>query len=188
VAIIACLGWGSLVWDPRGLHIQRPWFSDGPFAQIEFLRESKGGRITLVVDAAATVRVRSLWAVVDANTLVDAREGLRGREEIPPKDLQLHIGSWSRGDVAPALFVELDRWAEARGIDSVVWTALPPKFNGNNGLVPSSDQVVARLSGLTGRARENAERYIRFAPPQIDTPYRRRIEAALQWTPLTPPS
>jgi hypothetical protein len=44
---------------------------------------------------------------------------------------------------------------------------------------------IKHLSGLTGRAREDAERYIRFTPEQIDTPYRRRIEAELHWTAKT---
>ena len=37
---IACLGWGSVIWDPRALPIQREWFKDGPFAPVEFTRQS----------------------------------------------------------------------------------------------------------------------------------------------------
>lgn len=135
--VIACLGWGSLVWDPRVLPIQRQWFTDGPFAQVEFLRQSKDARITLVLDSSASL-VRSLWAVMDATTLDEATEALRNREGIPTNNAATDIGAWSAGGAAPALLVDLPQWAASQGINSVVWTALPCKFNGENGEGPQS--------------------------------------------------
>ncbi len=182
MSVIACLGWGSLVWDPRTLPIQRQWFVDGPFVQVEFLRHSEDGRITLVLDATA-LPVRSLWAVMDSSTIEEAKEALRNREGIPKKNGS-YIAGWTSGDAAPPLLVDVPQWAASRGIHSIVWTALPCKFAGENGRRPTVDEVVTHLSGLIGRAQEEAERYIRRTPKQIDTPYRRSIEAALHWAPL----
>lgn len=177
---IACLGWGSLVWDPRELAIQRQWFDDGPLIHVEFARQSQDGRITLVLVQTESP-VRSLWAVMDATDLASAKTDLRKREGIPEKNEEKHIGAWSIGQPTPVLISGLSDWAVAHGIAHVVWTNLPPKFN-NDVTTPSAEQIVQYLGSLTGNQREVAERYVRFAPRQIDTVYRRRIEAALQWT------
>lgn len=182
MAQIACLGWGSLVWDPRELPIRSVWFEDGPFIAVDFLRQSKDGRMTLVLDNFATP-VRSLWAQMDATELAQAREDLRCREDIPKSALERFIGSWSVGSPSPVHVVDLDAWAQARGVQHVVWTALPAKFGGED-RTPGEEEILGYLRGLTGAARDNAERYIRRAPRQIDTPLRRRIVAELNWSPI----
>ena len=177
--VIACLAWGSLVWDPRELPIQRSWSEDGPFVPVEFLRQSSDCRITLVL-APAAIPVRSLWATIDLPNVDAAREALRRREGTS-REKPEHIGSWSagRGGVPP--IAGLPEWAQASGVDAVIWTALPPKFGGVD-REPSADEVITHLSSLRGLERDNAERYVRRTPRQIDTPIRRRIEVELGWT------
>jgi hypothetical protein len=179
--VIALLGWGSLVWDPGELPIHRRWHTDGPYVQAEFLRQSDNGRLTLVLSRDAAP-VRSLWATYAGTNLNNAREALCDREGVARKNLAKSIASWSRGDASHECVLELEGWATARGISSVVWTALPPKFNGKRFAAPTIDEALQYLSGLTGPTRDLAERYVRNTPRQIDTVYRRRIEAALNWS------
>ncbi len=176
---IACLGWGSLVWDPRQLPIRREWFRDGPFVPIEFAGQSDDGRITLVIEPKAEP-VRVLWAHMLPNALDDARKALCDREGISGKNWASRIGSWSKGGSPPPHIPELRQWAEARSLDAAIWTALPPRFGGEE-RTPSADEVIEYLRGLLGTVRDYARQYIERAPRQIGTDYRRRIEAALGW-------
>ena len=148
---IACLGWGSLIWDPQDLPIRRYWFEDGPLVPVEFARQSEDGRITLVIVPSADP-VRSQWALMDSDSLADARERLRRREGNTKNQ---YIGDWSRGNCSPASIPELSEWALARNIDSVVWTALPPKFDSENIRLPSVEEVIAYLQQ---RSRNRARR------------------------------
>ena len=175
---IACLGWGSLIWDPRNLPIRRYWFDDGPLIPLEFARLSMDGRITLVIVPDARP-VRSLWALMDSDSLKHAIEQLRLREGTTKK----HIGVWSRKGLCRDSIPGLCEWAHARNIDSVIWTKLPPKPKGKDNRPPSVEDVLRHLQALTGTARDAAEEYVRRAPRQIDTDYRRRIEAELHWLP-----
>jgi len=183
---IVCVAWGSLVWDPRELPIQRHWFEDGPFGSVEFSRQSGDDRITLVLDKDA-LPVRLLWAKMTSPTLEKAMEALAKREGITAADWKSRIGSWRVGSCAPDTMPALPSWAQANGIDAAVWTALEPQFKKKPGDAkptkgrPTSAWVVDFLGGLTGPVRDNAERYFRRAPPQIDTEYRRLVEATLGW-------
>lgn len=177
IRTIAVLGWGSLVWDPRTLPIRRQWFADGPLIRVEFVRESRGRRVTLVLDSEVAP-VRSLWAIMDTTGLDDARRQLQEREGCSID----RIGYWLANKAVPAGIMDLPKWAECRSIDALVWTALGPKWGDKEGVRPTADQVIDHLGRLVGTERDEAERYVRRAPRQIDTPYRRRIEAELQWT------
>ena len=180
--VIACLGWGSLVWDPRELPVQGKWFEDGPLLPIEFARESLDGRLTLVIVPEYEARVRSLWALFSVGTVADAREALRLREGVMEKSGPKYIAAWSTGDAEDCAPSGVVAWARQRGLDAVVWTALPAQMSGKETL-PTADQAIAHLRGLPHERRRNAERYIRMTPRQVDTPYRRRFEAEFGWTP-----
>ncbi|HNP36255.1 MAG TPA: hypothetical protein PKK10_10410 [Woeseiaceae bacterium] len=181
MSVVACLGWGSLIWDPRTLPIQRHWFEDGPLVRAESLRKSNDGRITLVLDESANP-VRSLWAILDASDAGEARSALRVREGVLLKNEKKHIGPWTAEEKSPSTILNLPAWTKGHGIDAVVWTALPHKFFKDDSVqIPSSKDIVEHLASLTGSTRDEAERYVRNAPPQIDTEYRRSIEAKLGW-------
>jgi len=114
---------------------------------------------------------------MDVDDLPSAKEALRKRELCPMR----HISSWSRDSEAPDNICGLPEWASAHGVGAAIWTGLPPKGGGEARRAPV-EEVVAYLRGLRGAVRDNAERYIRRAPRQIDTLYRRQIEAELGWT------
>lgn len=72
-------------------------------------------------------------------------------------------------------------WALLHQLDAVIWTALPPKFEDIEGLIPTVDDAVSYLAGLSADAQEHARDYIRRVPAQIDTSYRREINSRLGW-------
>ncbi len=177
---IICIGWGSLVWDPRELPIRGGWHFDGPLVRIEFLRESRDRRITLVLDEQSPA-CRSCWALMDSLDLESAKFELARREGTKAS----HIGSWKTDDPEPLGISGLPAMAKALNLGGAIWTSLGPKFGGEDGIRPTVDQVLSHLNSLDGEPRRNAERYVRNAPKQIDTPYRRKIESHLGWTTKT---
>lgn len=180
---IACVGWGSLIWDPRGLPIQRCWFSDGPLLPLEFARHSRSDYVSLVIVPGARA-VRSLWVPLTISDLETARQKLAEREGIDNVGIARSIGWWTlQHTPAGHIPAVIGKWAVPLGLDAVVWTNLPPRFN-NVERVPSVGEVLQLLRQLPQPAQQRAEEYIRKAPRQIDTTYRRAIEAQLGWTPM----
>jgi len=177
---IACLGWGSLVWNPRQLPIDSEWFEDGPLVPVEFARQSDDGRMTLVVEPRAAP-LTVLWAHMLPVDLPASVRALCEREGIAEQNCSSWIGSWNRGELAPRNIADLPVWAEAHEIGAVVWTALSPRFKGK-ARSPSADEVIDYLRGVREPIRTHAREYIQRAPRQIDTNYRRQIATVLGWS------
>jgi hypothetical protein len=180
--VIVCLGWGSLIWSQKTLPVTGAWQPDGPDLQVELARESRDKPITLVI-CDGVPAVRTLWAVLDVETLEAAKQVLATREGVKLANIKYSIGWWSPTAASehPGA-AAIGQWAAGRDIRGVVWTALKPKM-GEEYRTPTQEEVVQHLSGLQGTERDVAEEYIRLAPRQIMTPYRTAIEDALGWRP-----
>ncbi len=186
--LTACLGWGSLIWDPRELPVQEKWFNDGPFLPIEFARQSKNGRLTLVLVPENKVLVRSLWTLFTVSTVESARDALCERENIPEKNQGKHIHFWPDDSPRNSITMEIERWAHSLRLTAVVWTGLLPKIikeGKEENRAPTPEEAITHLHNLSHEQRRNAERYVRMTPRQVDTPYRRLFEAEFGWTPLS---
>jgi hypothetical protein len=181
--MIACIGWGSLIWDGRNLDVDG-WRSDGPMLRVEFARQSRDGRIILVL-VRDFAPLPTLWSIFNTRELAEARESLRVREGIPRSRAAESISQWRRGE-NPVSEPEstISAWATGKNLEAAVWTSLPPKFGGIDERVPTENEVLAYLGTLDGQALTDAEEYVRRAPTQITTAYRRTIEKVLGWTPV----
>lgn len=183
---IACLGWGSLIWNPGSLELTGEWESDGPSLPVEFTRQSDNGRVTLVITQGAR-SIPVLWSRMATESIEEAITALAEREGMKGMSARENIGLWTVGrqsDQPEA--AAIGDWATAMGLAGVVWTALGSRFEGAP-RTPSSDEVVGYLGGLAGEQRSAAEEYIRRAPVQITTTYRRAIEQKLGWRGLPNP-
>jgi hypothetical protein len=182
--MIACIGWGSLIWDMRDLDVGANWRAGGPLLPVEFARQSSDGRITLVL-VGGFAPVPTLWSGFNTGDLATARESLRQREGVPRSRAGDLIAHWHRGENPVAEpDATISAWAAGMDLEATVWTNLPPQFGGIDGRVPTENEVVAYLRALQGEKRAAAEEYVRRAPRQIGTAYRRAIERALGWTPI----
>ncbi|MDC8786310.1 hypothetical protein [Roseateles koreensis] len=123
-----------------------------------------------------------MWAELDYATVDSARAALAGRESCDLQAIGLWPGPAPRHSVGAG---EIAEWAQAKGFDTVVWTALRPKFAGVNGKAPeSADMAVAYLKGLSSEAGAAAREYVERAPAQVCTPFRTAFEEQLGWKAL----
>ena len=179
---IACIAWGSLLWKPQPLKLASGWHPDGPRLPIEFVRQSDDDPELALALCEGARLTPTYWAWLATRDLATARAMLAQREQIRPGYPEC-VGSIPPMDGAQA-DERIAAWMKGKGIDAVVWTALPAKFAGASGRAPTREEAVAWLDSLQGAARAKAEDYVRRTPAHIDTRYRRFFEQRLGWRPL----
>jgi hypothetical protein len=182
---IACIGWGSLIWQPGDLPACGGWRSDGPRLPVEFARISRDGRLTLIVWPGVP-EIDTYWTEMTLPTLDAAIAALASREGCPPR----FIGHWSRdragAEVAPEAVATVTAWAAHRDLQAAVWTDLPSTFAKRTGAPWSPSAAVNYLGGLVrddAEALPRAREYIRRAPAQTRTATRTLAEQELGWLP-----
>ena len=187
---IAILGWGSLIWQPKELAYNKTfgWQKDGPILPIEFARISKDGRLTLVITENGT-KVSVLFTLSNYHNLEEATLNLAVREGSGRNN----IGSYDKNkDTFSSKFRfedELKNWIKNTDFDAVIWTNLGENWNIKNEKGDIIRQIeperrIEYLKELKGNTSAIAEEYIRRTPIEINTDYRKEIEATLNWTPI----
>ncbi|WP_070885710.1 hypothetical protein M1D96_16890 [Pseudomonas sp. D1-3] len=172
-----------MIWKPGVLPVEARWRRDGPDLPIDFARESDGGELATVICSTAPV-TRVMWSLMRSDSMACARELLRQREKIPSSQ-PWSVGSVAQGTLDPQLphARSIAAWARAQGLDGVVWTALPPRFQGENGRIPSIEEALQYLQALPEQRRRHAEHYVCATPRFVATALRETLERQLGWTP-----
>jgi hypothetical protein len=155
---------------------------------IEFLRTSREKHLTLVISEEFGTPVRTLWTLLDCKDLDEAKNKLCVRESDGKKygETQINIVDFISLDTkhseTDSIKQTIYDWAINLQLNGVVWTGLPAKFNGNEGEAPkTSKEALDYIKALSGVATQKAEEYIRKAPKQIDTNYRKQFVLELGW-------
>jgi hypothetical protein len=179
---IVILGWGSLIWDKRGLPIAGDWQKDGPKLWIEFSRISKKGErtgcLTLVIDERSKEESISLYAASPRTDLAQATADLQAREGTPQDDIGFcEVAARRFAPIAqnrhPKSCERIRAWALGKGFDAVVWSAQSRRFKDVLGIAFSPAAAMNYLNGLAEPTKKNAIYYIQETPDQITTPFRR---------------
>jgi len=160
------------------LKIRPQWHNDGPMLPIEFSRISTDDRVTLIIDQEAQP-IRTYWAAMTTNNIDEAVESLRMREVAEREEIPFLI---KNGEPEDNVRSAIHAWLSNKDIDAAVWTGLD--FSAKTDYKrPGITYILDHLhTRLRGPAKRRAEKYIRKAPKQTDTAYRRIIERELGWT------
>src|SRR5579885_1544141 len=186
---IALLAWGSLIWEKRNLALATDWVLNGPELPIEFSRvsRSRGGALTLVIDATHGVAVPTYVAISSYQKLSDAMDNLGEREGSDSRCVGFVDckNNESRSIALPLVTREIRDWAGKNSFDAVIWTDLPSNFDtidkaqfaniDDPTMKFTVDNAQIYLHGLRPPGDEKAREYIRNAPSPVKTKLRQRI-------------
>jgi Domain of unknown function(DUF2779) len=192
---IAIIAWGSLIHDPRELALDTGFKLVGPTLPLEFSRISRDGRLTLVIDERNGVERPTFSALSSFGDLDRAIHNLRVREGKPSKAhigyINLRRGKQRLACQSEAIGRRLRDWADAAGVDAVIWTGLPSNFaERTTPRVQFSVEAGLRyLQSLSPQKLQLALDYFHRAPVEVQTPLRAAVEGV--WprpTAASPPS
>jgi hypothetical protein len=183
---IACIGWGSLVWQddhPKAFAQIGPWKPGGPGVKVEFARISKDHRVTLVLDRDSPTS-QAWWCLMEAQELRQAVKLLADREGIGEVYQKTSVGSWKCGEPEPENPFSLALWASQNGVDAVIWTKLgcsSPNPSGGDPIPrekPSLSKLIEHVIFFKNDTvtHEKIREYVEKAPAEIITTYRKDLE------------
>lgn len=187
---IAILGWGSLIWNPGDLEIDKAegkngWFDDGPMLPIEFARISKDKRLTLVIEPEVK-QVQTLYSISKFARLDHAVLDLAIREGTSRERIGYYIkydGSFYSQFKIKSI---IEDWINHKAdIDVAIWTDLSNNFEEKYKKDINVTHVISFLKSLKWDEKLKAEQYIRRTPERIETEFREAIENELGWTKIT---
>jgi len=173
---IICVAWGSLLWKWEPLKLVNGWQSDGPLLPLEFARDSDDTPELAIVLTPHASPTHTYWSLLDTANLDQALSWLREREKIHPENPQ-GVGIVRRGQPETDFRPILD-WLNVSEADAVIYTALPPKFDGVEGKIPTLAQALDYLQRLPDADREAAYDYLEKVPANISTPYRAALQGS----------
>src|ERR1700730_5442789 len=193
---IAFLGWGSLIWDtkhPRAADFDKwhdAWQDNGPGIKLEFSRVStrqpRQGVLTLVIDPNNGALCRVQYCFSKRTKPDEAFADLAVRENMTYPPVPNAVGRIFRKRNQPAVCRDpatrttIETWANAVGIDVVVWTDLSSNFTQATGKPFTVPDAIAHLEDLESSqnsALDAAFEYIREAPAYVRTSLRTALEA-----------
>jgi len=183
---IAILGWGSLVWNPGNLEIdkttgQNGWLSDGPMLPIEFARISNDGRLTLVI-VPGKEEVKTLYSISRFVDLDHVILDLACREGCPKSKIGYFVKSDGRFHSKSNIRNNIESWmTQNEEIEAVIWTDLSMNFKEKIGVELSLENVINYLRYQPQDVKVKAEQYIRRAPTIVNTAIRRITETEFGW-------
>jgi hypothetical protein len=177
---IAIIGWGYLIWDPRGLDVLPEWQPDGPRLPIEFARFADPPRILPVLVEGAPLQP-TFWVLSQKRSMLAAAADLAVREGVGTQE----VGQWSREEsMRKPAGVEaiVAAWLEAKGLDGAVWRAIQPNLPDRSPGFPSEELRLGFLRELVASQRaQDAKDYFDRMPAQIRTPFQDRVWRELGW-------
>jgi len=171
---IAILGWGSLVWDERGIPLDTGWMPCGPELPIELSRisSSRNDALTLVIDSTNGRYVRTYFALSKRTELEEAISDLCKRENMTSRCrigyVNLVDGS-ERSEVIPGASGSIREWASQAHVDAVIWTDLGSNFWDKKKTLFSIEAAIQHLHDLEAQGARAAREYILNIPEGVNT-------------------